>query len=794
MESKDRSKRKYIFSRKKKYGGIYMKITKKAIAILLMVTLIVAGMLQPATVSATVKMESNGQKYSLVDGNGLELEYTIESSWPDAFNGRITLKNTTSQTIENWAIQMTFNHEIRNIWDAEVMEQKKTNKGYEYIIKNPGWSADIRPESSVTFGFTANWKDTLYAPDAFQLMSGKETSKDEDTTIEFRVTSDWGSAFNGEIAITNHTDKAIENWTLEFDFEPTIEQFWTAKIVEHSNGHYIIKHDGYNTTIKAGEMIRLGFSATPGNVTDQPRNYKLIRSELSSETKKDYKDSDSDWLPDFLELEWGLDPNNKDTDGDGLPDGYLFLTGTDPTMLDSDENGILDGDEDLDQDGYTNLEEYKMGTRPDTEDSDGDELLDKEEIEIYHTDPLLYDTDGDGIEDGDEINLKLNPLSKHTKDGILDSEVTFSQTLEEDFFEGLNDDNPYQLSIDLVAAGNAKKSAEVWESNYSAIFQENPAVIGKVISFDYPDLKLEKAELHFRITSKEEINSSRNFPNEKGFEGIKRYQIFRYDEDDIFFYPVQTKFDIKNNTLTTVTEEKGEYCIIDMDKWIYALGIPFADSEEEAPSNKQQKNTKSSSQSKQAAKEKDEVIQERDKLPANYKTVKLNQIKKAVDKIVSNETSEAKAYFTKSGVNKQIDLVFAIDTSKSMEAKIESSISYMKKLVNQLYQNNITARVAVVSFVDYNIKNKVYQMPNGSVWAQNADEAYQLISQVKVGGGKNENHVDALYTVSQLPFRNYVTKFAVLLTDEPLNKDHNKLNIGAKGIGKDLGSDKWNTS
>ena len=44
-------------------------------------------------------------------------------------------------------------------------------------------------------------------------------------------------------------------------------------------------------------------------------------------------------------------------------------------------------------------------------DSDGDGLFDREEVEVYHTNPLNPDTDGDGYVDGfQEVDKGYNPL------------------------------------------------------------------------------------------------------------------------------------------------------------------------------------------------------------------------------------------------------------------------------------------------------------------------------------------------------------------------------------------------
>lgn len=96
-------------------------------------------------------------------------------------------------------------------------------------------------------------------------------------------------------------------------------------------------------------------------------------------------DSDGDGVPDEVELELGLDPNNPfdvfgDLDGDGLTDREeLVELGTDPLLPDTDGDGIEDG------------EEVASGT-------DG-----------FVTLPLAPDTDGDGLGDGLEVATGSDP-------------------------------------------------------------------------------------------------------------------------------------------------------------------------------------------------------------------------------------------------------------------------------------------------------------------------------------------------------------------------------------------------
>ncbi len=112
-------------------------------------------------------------------------------------------------------------------------------------------------------------------------------------------------------------------------------------------------------------------------------------------------------------------PNeNTDTSGNGnLTDGPSDTTGNQPSApLDSDGDGLTDE------------QEATLGTNIHSSDTDNDGLFDKEEVEVYETDPLLADTDGDGINDGDEVKNNQDPLTvDNTATGDQpDSEVEYT--------------------------------------------------------------------------------------------------------------------------------------------------------------------------------------------------------------------------------------------------------------------------------------------------------------------------------------------------------------------------------
>ena len=144
-------------------------------------------------------------------------------------------------------------------------------------------------------------------------------------------------------------------------------------------------------------------------------------------------DPDQDCLPDAIEIQLGLDPNNNDSDGNGILDGMedhdgdLLVNrlevhlGTDPNRRDSDTDGLSDGDEILRYRSIPSLADSDGDGRLDgAQDSDNDGLLDIAEdangnylVDAGETDPQKADTDGDGVNDPQELEDETSPTNEY---------------------------------------------------------------------------------------------------------------------------------------------------------------------------------------------------------------------------------------------------------------------------------------------------------------------------------------------------------------------------------------------
>ena len=520
----------------------------------------------------------------------------------------------------------------------------------------------------------------------------------------------------------------------------------------------------------------------------------------------DQKDTDNDGLTDLVEKELGTDYRKADTDKDGIPDGYeYYALNTNPLEPDTDNNGVNDSLEDFDNDRLINIEEYKHNTDPYEADTDNDGLSDYEELNIHHTDPLKADTDEDGINDGDEIILGLNPLSRYTTEGISDSEVCTQQTVSEEKIEDVNSRNPYDISIDMKAAGLVDSSLQVDVSQNENLLQNNAALLGDLLSFSYGNLAVDELHVTYAIDPAYINKDNRNFPGEQGLEGVQRYQVFCFDENQGALYPVNTEFDLQQNEISFTADRLGNYCVIDMDAWMYQLGMTLDDKNfitqqgYQAEDGALTSDTQEEVQAFESVIEKAEIsksniedselempIHTIDELPENYDQLMLEQIYKVcgID-INSRNLSNTAAPVS---YQKPIDLVFLLDTSGSMNDKLETCKQQMSNLVSNLYASGIVANVAIISFCDYRYSNILYEIAKDDYWAKNPIEAKSLISKVKISDyGGLENDIDVLEDMlSKLSFRNNTTKFAILLSDEPLYESYNVSKAGVNDIAQKL--------
>lgn len=269
---------------------------KRFISLLLVISLLIGVLPADTSIYAAENDGNNAITSGLVrhyDGNGYKVELVFTDVWQGACNANLTINNTSTEVIDNWALSFELGGEILNIWNAYVYEKAIIPQGdsssYRYTIKNAGHNMDIPVGGQVETGMSIKLDEntnSLLLPDNFIMAQRKMIVSNDDYSVTSFVYGDTNYNYTGFLTIKNISDKVIEDWKLDFITDIDIINFHTAEIVERQGSHYYIKNNGYNSEIKSGEQIFIGFTAkgTIGvNVTGQITEVKMTDVRVDSE-------------------------------------------------------------------------------------------------------------------------------------------------------------------------------------------------------------------------------------------------------------------------------------------------------------------------------------------------------------------------------------------------------------------------------------------------------------------------------------------------------------------------------
>ena len=93
-------------------------------------------------------------------------------------------------------------------------------------------------------------------------------------TFDYKVVSDWGSSFQGEIVVTNKSGSAINGWTLTCECNCKISNLWGAEFVGQTGKIVTIKNPSWDATLAPGASVTINFIAE-GTDKSAPVNFTL---------------------------------------------------------------------------------------------------------------------------------------------------------------------------------------------------------------------------------------------------------------------------------------------------------------------------------------------------------------------------------------------------------------------------------------------------------------------------------------------------------------------------------------
>jgi hypothetical protein len=448
--------------------------TKTSLKRMLSVTLALAMSASMTTVFPVTAEENTLRIYS---GDGYEVSYSVKGSWDGNQNIEVSLTNTGSESLLNWALKYDAHGEIGGLWNGTVYDSDST----KYIVKNAGYNYEIQPEQTVTFGYTLSGEE-LDFPETIELCS-QRTERSGGYNVTMDITDDWDTGFSGTVTVENTGEEPLEAWRLSFDTNFTIDNIWNAQIVSSEGNRYTFVNDVTTTPIGIGERKAFGFTASKQSgvvpaISDFAMSEITINGDFTTvdipgdeeedifvyafgEYNEDENAIDIEWysnaddgceyevsesvdnieytsvieVSDFTTYRYHIDEDFdtkyfkvKVTSSDKTAESVPFAVnrtddGYSVDFLDSDGDGLADIYEDI------------IGTDINSLDTDGDGLTDYQEVYITGTDPTKYDSvtegvsdsdadnDSDGLSNGTELELGTDPMAPDSdSDGLNDGE------------------------------------------------------------------------------------------------------------------------------------------------------------------------------------------------------------------------------------------------------------------------------------------------------------------------------------------------------------------------------------
>lgn len=133
-----------------------------------------------------------------------------------------------------------------------------------------------------------------------------------DYDVECTEYSRWDDTkINGQITITNHTDKRIEDWKLDIESNLSFEQVWGAELVDEEEASF--DNADYNQNIEPGQSVSFGFIADCDG--EKAEIYDEILYEMIQIPEE--LEGDEDWVDEYEENElakYELERDDFDTD------------------------------------------------------------------------------------------------------------------------------------------------------------------------------------------------------------------------------------------------------------------------------------------------------------------------------------------------------------------------------------------------------------------------------------------------------------------------------------------------
>ena len=229
--------------------------------------------------------------------DGYDVSYSVTNEWDGGQNVSVTITNTGSDSILNWALKYNAEGSITNLYNAVIYDSSDT----QYVVTNNNWNFEIAPNQSVNFGYDL-YEDSFSVPTEFELCSERTTiSNGYEVVVNY--TGTWDTGVRGEITINNTSDEPLEAWTLSFDTNFTIDNVWDGRLLDANNNHYTIGSEMWTNPIAVGSSKTVGFVGTKEqNIDAAITNFELsaVKIEKLSDIDMNTDNIDLGYIEDLI--------------------------------------------------------------------------------------------------------------------------------------------------------------------------------------------------------------------------------------------------------------------------------------------------------------------------------------------------------------------------------------------------------------------------------------------------------------------------------------------------------------
>lgn len=97
---------------------------------------------------------------------------------------------------------------------------------------------------------------------------------DTNFKYDYKVVSDWGNGWQGQIVLTNNSDKTLTDWTLQFNYNATITSMWGADMTEQTGSKVTVVSPDWDRQLAPGASITMNFIAS-GTDKSAPASYSI---------------------------------------------------------------------------------------------------------------------------------------------------------------------------------------------------------------------------------------------------------------------------------------------------------------------------------------------------------------------------------------------------------------------------------------------------------------------------------------------------------------------------------------